>query len=152
MRSIDLTPLYRSTVGFDRMASMLDAMTATNSATSSYPPYNIEKLGEHDYRITIAVAGFAESELSIEAKDGELVVAGSKAEAEMVDPTRILHRGIAERDFERRFKLADHVKAVGAAMENGLLHVDLVREVPEALKPRRISINTGAERPSGALS
>jgi len=138
MRHFDLTPLYRSTVGFDRLASILDQVTAADVNQNTYPPYNIEKTGENAYRITLAVAGFADSELSIEAKDGQLVVTGRKSEVE--DKPTVLHRGIATRAFERRFQLADHVRAVEAVTENGLLHVDLVREIPEALKPRRIEI------------
>jgi len=138
MRHFDLTPLYRSTVGFDRLASVLDQVMSSDVGSNSYPPYNIEKTGEDAYRITIAVAGFKESELSIEARDGQLVVTGRKAETE--DKTNYLHRGIATRAFERRFQLADHVRADNAVTENGLLHIDLVREVPEALKPRKIEI------------
>ena len=140
MRSIDLTPLYRSTVGFDRLAAMLDSVMSHDGASPTYPPYNIEKTGEDAYRITIAVAGFGEGDLTIESRDGVLVVAGKKAPAEDEQGRVYLHRGIAERAFERRFQLADHVKATGASIENGLLHVELVREVPEALKPRRIEI------------
>ena len=148
MRTIDLTPLYRSSVGFDRMASLLDAMAS--EVGSGYPPYNIEKTGDHDYRITLAVAGFTEDEISIETRDGELVIAGGKnEEAKTVDDTTMLYRGIAERSFQRRFKLADHVKATRASLENGLLHVDLVREVPEALKPRRLEIETGPKQIAG---
>jgi molecular chaperone IbpA len=138
MRSFDFTPLYRSTVGFDRLASLLDQALSSDVAQNAYPPYNIEKTGENAYRITLAVAGFADAELSVEARDGQLVVTGRKAEAE--EKANVLHRGIATRAFERRFQLADHVRAVEAVTENGLLHVDLVREVPEALKPRRIEI------------
>ncbi len=137
MRNFDLTPLYRSTVGFDRLASILDNVTRTDGG-SSYPPYNIEKTGEDTYRITIAVAGFADDELTIEARDGQLVIAGKKAETEATP--NYLHRGIATRAFEKRFQLADHVRATDAITANGLLHVDLVREVPEALKPRKIEI------------
>ena len=139
MRHFDFAPLYRSTVGFDRLAQLLDQATAADAGQTTYPPYNIEKTGENAYRITIAVAGFAESELGIEARDGQLVVTGRKAEAE--DKANFLHRGIATRAFERRFQLADHVRAKDAVTENGLLHIDLVREVPEALKPRRIEIS-----------
>jgi molecular chaperone IbpA len=139
MRHFDLTPLYRSTVGFDRLASILDQVMSADVTQNTYPPYNIEKTGEDAYRITLAVAGFAEDELSIEARDGQLVVTGRKAETEDAD-RNVLHRGIATRAFERRFQLADHVRAVEARTENGLLHIDLVREVPEALKPRKIEI------------
>jgi molecular chaperone IbpA len=138
MRHFDLSPLYRSTVGFDRLASILDQVMSAEVGQNGYPPYNIEKTGEDAYRITLAVAGFSDDELSIEAKDGQLVVTGRKAEAE--DKPAVLYRGIATRAFERRFQLADHVRAVEAVTENGLLHVDLVRQVPEALKPRRIEI------------
>jgi molecular chaperone IbpA len=139
MRHFDLTPLYRSTVGFDRLASILDQVMAADVTQNTYPPYNIEKTGEDAYRITLAVAGFAEDELSIETREGQLVVTGRKAETEDGNKN-VLHRGIATRAFERRFQLADHVRAVEARTENGLLHIDLVREVPESLKPRRIEI------------
>ncbi|HRO10974.1 Hsp20 family protein [Amaricoccus sp.] len=141
MRTFDLTPLYRSTVGFDRLASILDQVMSADVSQNSYPPYNIEKTGEDAYRITLAVAGFSEDELSIEAREGQLVVTGRKAEIE--DKATVLHRGIATRAFERRFQLADHVRVVDAVTENGLLHIDLVREVPEALKPRKIEISRG---------
>ena len=141
MRTFDLTPLYRSTVGFDRLASILDQVMAADVGQNSYPPYNIEKTGEDAYRITLAVAGFSDDELSIEFREGQLVVTGRKAEVE--DKGNVLHRGIATRAFERRFQLADHVRAVEAGTENGLLHIDLVREVPEALKPRKIEIARG---------
>ncbi|MEM9199588.1 MAG: Hsp20 family protein [Pseudomonadota bacterium] len=144
MRSFDLTPLYRSTVGFDRFAGLFDSMLANAESGPSYPPYNIEKLTEDSYRITVAVAGFAEAELSVESRENTLVIAGRKAEAE--ETPAYLHRGIATRAFERRFQLADHVHAQTAKIENGLLHVDLVREVPEALKPRRIEIAGGAKQ------
>ncbi|HET9067024.1 MAG TPA: Hsp20 family protein [Amaricoccus sp.] len=141
MRTFDLTPLYRSTVGFDRLASILDQVMAADVGQNTYPPYNIEKTGDDAYRITLAVAGFSDAELSIESRDGQLVVTGRKAEAE--DKSNVLHRGIATRAFERRFQLADHVRAAEAVTENGLLHIDLVREVPEALKPRKIEIARG---------
>ncbi len=139
MRTFDLAPLYRSTVGFDRLASILDQVSSASETQTTYPPYNIEKTGENAYRITLAVAGFSDDELTIEAREGQLVVTGRKAESE--DKATVLHRGIATRAFERRFQLADHVRAVEAVTENGLLHVDLVREVPEALKPRKIEIS-----------
>lgn len=144
MRHFDLAPLYRSTVGFDRLASILEQVTAADPAQNSYPPYNIEKTGENAYRITIAVAGFSEAELSIESREGQLVVSGRKAETEDKAAPTFLHRGIATRAFDRRFQLADHVRAQSATVENGLLHVELVRQVPEALKPRRIEIARGA--------
>ena len=140
MRHFDLSPLYRSTVGFDRLATIIDQVMSADGGQTTYPPYNIEKTAENAYRITIAVAGFAESELTIEARDGQLVVTGKKAEAEQQGA--FLHRGIATRAFERRFQLADHVRAQDAVTENGLLHIDLVREVPEALKPRKIEIGS----------
>lgn len=142
MRTIDLTPLYRSTVGFDRMANMLDQVMAGENAAPSYPPYNIEKTGDDAYRITIAVAGFAEGELNAEVRDQVLTVTAKRAQKADAPKRTYLHRGIAERGFERRFQLADHVRVSGAELINGLLHVDLVREVPEALKPRTIAINS----------
>jgi molecular chaperone IbpA len=142
MRSYDLTPLYRATVGFDRMADLLDRVLTQDGAASTYPPYNIEKTAEGAYRISIAVAGFAEAELSVEQRESELVVSARKAQE---DGTRTyLHRGIATRAFEKRFQLADHVRVTGALHENGMLHVDLLREVPEALKPRQIAITRAA--------
>ncbi|EAQ03998.1 heat shock protein, Hsp20 family protein [Pseudooceanicola batsensis HTCC2597] len=137
MRNFDLAPLYRATVGFDQLADMMDRVLSTEVAQPTYPPYNIEKLDQDSYRITIAVAGFAEDELSIEVKEHALVVSAKKAEE---DKRTYLHRGIATRAFERRFHLADHVKVTGATHADGMLHIDLVREVPEALKPRRIEI------------
>lgn len=138
MRSFDLAPLYRATVGFDRIADLMDRVVSSDMTSQTYPPYNIEKTGEDAYRISIAVAGFAADELSVEVKDGALVVAARKA-PEGTDRV-YLHRGIATRAFERRFALADHVRVTGATHELGMLHVDLVRETPEALKPRRIEI------------
>ncbi|CUH08699.1 16 kDa heat shock protein A [Jannaschia seosinensis] len=140
MRTYDFTPLYRATVGFDRMANLVDrAMTADTATT--YPPYNIEKLGENDYRISIAVAGFTADELSIEARENQLIVTARKAET---DETRTyLHRGIATRAFEKSFQLADHVHVTGASHADGMLHIELERQVPEALKPRRIEIAKG---------
>ncbi len=140
MRHFDLTPLYRSSVGFDRLANVLDQVMAGDPGQSTYPPYNIEKTGDNTYRITVAVAGFAEDELSIETREGQLVVVGRKAETDEAKQGNFLHRGIATRAFERRFQLADHVRASDATTENGLLHIDLVREVPEALKPRKIEV------------
>ena len=146
MRTFDMTPLYRSTVGFDRMASLIDrALTADNSS-QSYPPYNIEKTGDDAYRITLAAAGFSEADLNIETRESQVVISGAKAEAEPQEGVDVLHRGIAARNFERRFQLADHVKVTSATLEHGLLHVDLVREVPEALKPRMIQIATGSPK------
>ncbi len=138
MRTYDFTPLYRSTIGFDRLANVLDSVLTNDVGGQTYPPYNIEKTGDDAYRITLAVAGFTDDELTIEAREGQLVISGKKAADE--DERNFLYRGIATRAFERRFQLADHVRATGAVTENGLLHVDLVREVPEALKPRKIEI------------
>lgn len=141
MRSFDFSPLFRSTVGFDRLVPMLDAAMKLDEG-ASYPPYNIEKTGEDHYRITMAVAGFTPNDLTIETRENMVVVSGQRHEDS--DPSRYLYRGIAGRGFERRFQLADHVKVKGAALENGLLHIELVREIPEEMKPRRIEIQSGA--------
>lgn len=138
----DYTPLYRSSVGFDRLFRLLDE--AQNVETQSYPPYNIERLGENAYRITMAVAGFAQDEISIEAKGNGLTVTGKK-ELKANDNSEFLHQGIAGRSFERRFQLADYVVVQGAELDHGLLHISLVREVPEALKPRQIAIQSAAK-------
>jgi len=140
MRNVDLTPLYRSTVGFDRLAGMLDQVMSHDVSAPGYPPYNIEKTGEDAYRISLAVAGFGEEDLGIEVKDRELTVTAQKREPDDAAQPTYLYRGIAERGFERRFQLADFVQVTGAALENGLLHIDLKREVPEAKKPRTIPI------------
>jgi molecular chaperone IbpA len=142
MRTFDLAPLYRSTVGFDRLFSMLDGFDAS---TPGYPPYNIERTGENDYRISIAVAGFGEGELNIEAKENTLTVKGEKKLKEESNG-EVLYQGIAARAFERAFQLADYVVVKGANLENGLLHIDLAREIPEAKKPRQIAIN-GKSKP-----
>jgi len=142
MRTFDLTPLYRSTIGFDRLFSMLDAL----DSSPGYPPYNIERTGENDYRITVAVAGFGEDELSIEVKENALTIKGAKQPKEEA-AGEMLYQGIAARAFERVFQLADHVQVKGATLENGLLHVDLVREIPEAMKPRIIPIGSSKPRP-----
>jgi molecular chaperone IbpA len=144
MRQFDLTPLYRSTVGFDRLFSMLDNASAVNQ-TQSYPPYNIERTGDDTYRITMAVAGFTEDELTVEVKENALTVTGQKSEAEQA-AENFLYRGIASRAFERRFQLADHVHVVGASLDHGLLHVSLKRELPEAMKPRTIAIENGKQQ------
>jgi len=141
MRTFDLAPLYRSTVGFDRLFSMLDGAGFDNAAPT-YPPYNIERTGENAYRISIAVAGFGEGDLTIEAKENTLTVKGEKQEKD-VNQGEVLYQGIAARAFERRFQLADYVQVSGAQLVNGLLHVDLVREIPEAKKPRQIPIGNG---------
>jgi molecular chaperone IbpA len=141
MRTFDLTPLYRSTVGFDRLFSLLDSFGGLDGSAPTYPPYNIERTGENAYRISVAVAGFTEKELSLEVKENTLVIRGEKQTSEKRDDAEVLYQGIAARAFERRFELADHVEVRGANLENGLLHVELVREIPEAMKPRQIPIN-----------
>ena len=145
MRHFDLSPLYRSTVGFDRLFNLIDQAAGLETAPT-YPPYNIERTGENDYRITLAVAGFSEQELAIESKESTLTIRGSKQSSPRPDEQKkeMLHQGIAARAFERRFQLADHVLVRGAVLENGLLHVDLVRELPETQKPRQIPIGRGA--------
>lgn len=140
MRHFDFAPLFRSTVGFDRLAQMLDNAAGVDGDVG-YPPYNIERLGDNEYRITMAVAGFAENEIKLEVKEQSLSVTGQKA-AEGKE-RQFLHRGIATRAFERRFQLADHVEVKGADLKDGLLHIDLVRNVPERLKPRTIQIGSG---------
>ena len=142
MRPFDFAPLYRSTVGFDRLVQMLDGASGFDSETTAYPPYNIERLGDNEYRITMAVAGFSDAEIKIEVKESALSVTGAKA-AEDKERT-FLHRGIATRAFERRFQLADHVEVKSADLKDGLLNIDLVRNVPERLKPRTIAIGSGA--------
>lgn len=139
MRHVDFSPLYRSTVGFDRLFSMLDGIGQPEQA-QAYPPYNIERTGENAYRITMAVAGFDESELSIESRANVLTVKAEKADEKKESEGEFLYRGIAKRAFERRFQLADHVEVQNASLKNGLLHIDLLRNIPEAMKPRRIAI------------
>jgi len=139
MRSYDLTPLYRSAIGFDRLAQLAEH-AAANNGNSGYPPYNIELLGENRYRITMAVAGFSMEELEISSEGEKLLVKGNKAESQT--ERKYLYQGIAERGFERTFQLADYVTVLGASLENGLLNIDLVREIPEALKPRKIEITS----------
>lgn len=141
MQTIDFTPFYRSTVGFDRLFSRLDNLVGQEAKT--YPPYNIERLGEDAYRISIAVAGFANGDIAIESKENSLSVKGAKPAESAETAREFLHRGIAERAFELRFQLADHVEVTGATLENGLLHIDLKRELPESKKPRKIAINGG---------
>lgn len=138
MRAYDFSPLYRSAIGFDRLAGMLDSASRLDAQAPSYPPFNVERVNENDTRVTMAVAGFTQDELEIEVKDQTLTISGKKSEES--DDRTYLHRGIAARNFERRFQLADHVQVTGAQLENGLLHVDTRREIPEALKPRTISI------------
>jgi molecular chaperone IbpA len=139
MRHIDYSPLYRSTVGFERMLNLLDSASGFDAA--GYPPYNIERLGENEYRITMAVAGFGEGELKVDVKEQFLNVRGEKKAEDK--ERRFLHRGIGTRTFERRFQLADHVEVKGADLKDGLLHIDLVRNVPEKLKARTIAISNG---------
>lgn len=142
MRQFDLAPLYRSTVGFDRLFSALDQF-ASESAPTGYPPYDIERTGENAYRITLAVAGFGDDELSVDTREGVLTVRGERRAPETGE-RQFLHQGIAARPFERRFRLAEHVSVTEASLANGLLHVGLVREVPEAARPRRVAIVPGA--------
>ena len=145
MRQYDLAPLYRNTVGFDRLFSMLDQLGGVEAAPS-YPPYNIERTGENAYRISVAVAGFTEADLSIEVKENALTLRGDR-KAEGEKKADVLYQGIAARSFERRFQLADHMQVTGASLANGLLHVDLIREIPEAKKPRQIPIGSQGRAP-----
>jgi molecular chaperone IbpA len=138
MRNYDFAPLYRATVGFDQIADLMDRVLTSEVSQPTYPPYNIEKTDDDAYRISIAVAGFSDDDLTVEVKDGALHVSARKADED--EARAYLHRGIATRAFQRRFHLADHVRVVGASHENGMLHIDLQREIPEALKPRRIAI------------
>ncbi|WED21854.1 Hsp20 family protein [Vibrio sp. JC009] len=139
MRTVDFTPLYRNAIGFDRLFDMMEA--GNKAASNGYPPYNIEQQDENKYRITMAVAGFAEEQLDITQKENMLIVRGEQKSDEN---KKYVYQGIAERNFERKFQLADYVRVIGASMENGLLHVDLEREIPEAMKPRKIEINNGS--------
>ena len=143
MRQFDFAPLYRSTIGFDRLAQLLDGVAGFDNEPTSYPPYNIERIGENQYRITMAVAGFTNSEINIEVKEATLSVRGEKKADDK--ERQFLHRGIAQRSFERRFQLADHVEVTGADIQNGLLHIDLVRNLPERMKPRTISIGSNKQ-------
>jgi molecular chaperone IbpA len=150
MRTYDFTPLYRATVGFDRIADLLDRTLSADASTAAYPPYNIEKTGTDAYRISLAVAGFAPDDLNVEVKDGAVYVTARRPEDG--EAKAYLHRGIATRAFERRFALADHVRVTGAAHEHGMLHIDLTREMPEALRPRRIEIGRSTQpKPAAAL-
>jgi molecular chaperone IbpA len=141
MRNLDFAPLYRATVGFDQIADLMDRVLTDTASATTYPPYNIEKTADDAYRISIAVAGFSGDELTVELRDGSLFVSARKSDEEA--ERKYLHRGIATRAFERKFHLADHVKVTGASHVDGMLHIDLQREVPEALKPRRIEIAAG---------
>ncbi|RUO79896.1 heat-shock protein [Idiomarina tyrosinivorans] len=143
MATIDLSPLYRSSVGFDRMASLLDSALRSDTSASGYPPYNIERVAENQYAITLAVAGFEENDLEIEVENGVLRVQGRKAEENA--NREYLHRGIANRAFERKFSLAEHIEVSGAALKNGLLTIGLVKNIPEAKKPKRIDISRSQE-------
>ena len=143
MRQLDFSPLYRSTIGFDRLAQLLDTVAGFDNEVTSYPPYNIELLADHQYRITMAVAGFGEDEIKIEVKETTLSVRGEK-KAERKE-RQFLHRGIAERSFDRRFQLADYVEVTGAQLKDGLLHIDLVRNLPERMRPRQIEIASSAQ-------
>lgn len=148
MRNIDFTPMFRSTVGFDRLMQIADAALRTGDQAQGFPPYNIEKLGEDSYRVTMAVAGFADNELDITLDHGTLTVAGRPTQVET--DKQYLHRGIARRAFERRFELAEHIKVTGAKLANGLLDIELAREVPEALKPRKIAIGAALVQAVGS--
>ena len=146
MNKIDFTPLYRSTVGYDRLGSLFDTALRSDQASPGYPPYNIEKLGEDAYRITMAVAGFAEDDIDVTVTENSLTVSGKIEKNGSESAQGFLHRGIAARAFERKFDLADHIIVTGAEMENGLLHIDLVRDVPEEKRPRKIEIGTSVPK------
>lgn len=141
MRTFDFTPLYRSAIGFERLAELAESAATNRQSNTNFPPYNIEQIDENNYRITMAIAGFEESEIDISTQSNELVVKGIKSTDEKAEERTFLHRGIAERNFERKFELADHVFVNGADMKNGLLYIDLERQLPEAMKPRKIAIN-----------
>lgn len=138
--TFDLTPFYKSTIGFDRFANLLDSAGALDANANGYPPYNIERTGDDAYRITMAVAGFANDDLDIEVKENTLTVTGEKTANEDGEDNELLYRGIATRSFERRFRLADYVEVTAAKLENGLLHIELKREIPDAMKPRKIEV------------
>jgi len=146
MRTLDFAPFYRSTVGFDRLFSTLDQLGGVDASVPSYPPYNIERASENAYRISVAVAGFADTDLSIEAKENTLTIRGERQTNDEEKTGEVLYQGIAARAFERSFQLADYVQVKGASLENGLLHVDLVREIPEAMKPRAVPITSSSKR------
>ena len=147
MRHFDFTPLYRATVGFDQIADMVDRVLTSDVQTSSYPPYNIEKIDKDAYLISVAVAGFSEADLSVEVKENSLIISAGKSDEEK---RNYLHRGIASRSFKQQFQLADHVQVTGANHSDGMLHIELKREVPEALKPRQIPISRGSSILSNA--
>ena len=142
MDSFDFSPLFRSTIGFDHLMRLADAATRLDGGASAYPPYNIESTGENAYRLTMAVAGFAADDLDITVKENALLISAKSKKDE--EAKEYLYHGIARRAFERRFQLADHIKVVGASLDNGLLHIDLARELPEAMKPRKIAIGSGS--------
>ena len=147
MTALNFAPLYRSTVGFDHLAALLDSVTSNERSQPAYPPYNIELLEQDKYRITMALAGYDEQEITITSENNTLTISAAKADKSNVTKRTYLHQGIAERNFKRQFKLADHVKVVAAALTNGLLHIQLEREIPEAMKPRTIAINDGNVQP-----
>ena len=147
----DLSPLYRSTVGFDRVFSIFDQVSGNDAPTPTYPPYNIERTGENAFRISVAVSGFADSELTIETRENTLSIRGAKADGADAGKSEVIYQGIAGRAFDRRFELADHVRVTGAALENGLLHVELAREIPEAQKPRTIPIGVKSAKTAEML-
>lgn len=144
MRNFDFSPLYRSSIGFDRMASLLDSVSRSEQSQPAYPPYNIELTAEDHYRISMAVAGFDQSEMNVEVEQNSLTVSGNRTDENQA--RTYLHQGIAARSFERRFQLAEHVRVDSAEFENGLLHIDLIREIPEAIKPRAINISLPAAK------
>lgn len=146
MRTYDFSPLYRNFVGFDRMANLIDAASQASANTASYPPYNVARLSEDTYRIELAVAGFSEDTLELETHENMLTISGTNVSGTANDDVEYLHRGIAERGFERRFQLADHVIVTGAELRNGLLTISLKRDVPEALKPRKIAIENSDQK------
>jgi len=145
MTTFDFSPLYRSAIGFDHLGSLLDSISTNERTASTYPPYNIELITDDEYRITMAVAGFSEAEINVEVENNTLTVSSISSEGKSDSERNYLHRGIAERHFKRQFKLADHIKVNVATMENGLLHIDLEREVPEAMKPRQITIKSNVD-------
>ena len=146
MTTFDFSPLYRSAIGFDNLGSLLDSVSTNERAASSYPPYNIELIKDDEYRITMAVAGFVDEDITIEVENNTLTVASNKVDDSKQEEQTYLHRGIAERNFRRQFKLADHVKVTSATLQHGLLHIELEREIPEAMKPRQIAINANNNR------
>jgi molecular chaperone IbpA len=146
MTTFDFAPLYRSAIGYDHLASLLDSISSNDRTASGYPPYNIELIKDDEYRITMAVAGFADDDIHVEVENNTLTVSSLREEDNSDTGKNYLHRGIAERNFRRQFKLADHIQVTSAAMANGLLHINLVREIPEAMKPRQIAINGSSKR------